>query len=183
MYNSAAVIGREGQWVMNVRKTHLYFNDKLWCEEGEGFKCLEVTNTKGLKFKCLIGICMDINPKDFSSGEWEWAEFGKQEGAEVLLFLTNWVDSSAESIEDKDVLAMFNYWMHRLQPLLKGEGKRPVLFLAADRVGSEYSYFDKKETHFFGSSCGIMLNPNYIVQKLGKKEEGYLLIEASLPAN
>ena len=127
---------------------------------------------------------MDINPKDFTSGEWEWADFGAKEGVDVLLFLTNWVDSSAESVEDKDVLAMYNYWLHRLTPLLSVKNqppKKPILFLAADRVGTEYSYFDKKDTHFFGSSCAIMLNPCYVVQKLSKKDEGYLLVENNLP--
>ena len=91
----------------------------------------------------------------------------------MLLFLTNWVDSSADSIDDKDVLAMYNYWLHRLTPLISKKNEapmKPIMFLAADRVGTEYSYFDKKDTHFFGSSCAIMLNPPYIVQKLGKKD-------------
>ena len=59
--------------------------------------------------------------------------------------------------------------------------KPPVLFLAADRVGTEYSYYDKKDAHFFGSSCAMMLNPPYLISRLGKKDEGYLLAEAKLP--
>lgn len=38
---------------------------------------------------------MDINPKNFTSGEYELAEFALKEKAEVILFMTNWVDSSA----------------------------------------------------------------------------------------
>lgn len=41
---------------------------------------------------------------------------------------------------------MYNYWLHRLGPLLAGKGqdRQPVLFFVADRVGTEYSYYDKK---------------------------------------
>lgn len=79
---------------------------------------------------------------------------------------------------------MYEYWIHRLTPILnkkKENSKPPILFLAADRVGTEYSYFDKKNTHFFGSSCGLMLNPPYLISRLGKKDEGYLLIDGKLP--
>lgn len=53
----------------------MYFNDQLWCEEGDGFKTLEITNTKGEVFKTVIGICMDIDPKNYMSGKYEWADF------------------------------------------------------------------------------------------------------------
>lgn len=61
LYNSAFVIDRKGVPIMNYRKTHLYFNDELWCKPGDGFKELEIINTKGEKFRSVIGICMDIN--------------------------------------------------------------------------------------------------------------------------
>jgi len=31
-------------------------------------------------------------------------------------------------------------------------------------------------THFVGTSCVIRLNPNEVVMKLGKKNEGYLVV-------
>ena len=132
---------------LNVRKTHLYYADKYWCEEGQGFKCITVSNLKGETFKCAIAICMDINPKDFTSGQFEFADFAVKEKAEVILFITNWVDSSAERVDDKAVQSMYNYWLHRLDPLLNHKNqplKQKILFLAADRVGKEYSYFDEK---------------------------------------
>lgn len=80
---------------------------------------------------------------------------------------------------------MYNYWLHRMRPLIsvtsQGDIKPPVLFFAADRVGQEYSFYDKKNTHFFGSSCAIHLNPPYVIQKLSKLDEGYLMIESKLP--
>lgn len=35
----------------------------------------EITNLKGESFTCVPAICMDINPKDFTSGEYELADF------------------------------------------------------------------------------------------------------------
>ena len=69
LYNSVAVVNRAGKLELNTRKTHMYYNDELWCKEGYGFKSLIIENLKGDKFKCVIGICMDINPKNFTSGK------------------------------------------------------------------------------------------------------------------
>jgi protein N-terminal amidase len=32
LYNSAAVIDRDGDMIANYRKKHLYYNDKLWAK-------------------------------------------------------------------------------------------------------------------------------------------------------
>jgi len=69
LYNSAAICDREGKFIFNTRKTHLYFADELWAQEGEGFKQLSIKNTKGQMFNCAVGICMDINEKNFTSGK------------------------------------------------------------------------------------------------------------------
>lgn len=67
-----------------------------------------------------------------------------------------------------------------MRPLLSVTSQKiersPVLFFAADRVGREYSYYDKKETQFFGSSCALHLNPPYLIQKLSKLDEGFLMV-------
>ena len=34
LYNSVGIINRKGEMELNVRKTHLYYADKYWCEEG-----------------------------------------------------------------------------------------------------------------------------------------------------
>jgi protein N-terminal amidase len=34
LYNSAAVIDRSGNLICNYRKSHLYYNDKLWAKAG-----------------------------------------------------------------------------------------------------------------------------------------------------
>jgi len=52
------------------------------------------------------------------------------------------VDSEKNEITSSDVAATYNYWIHRLQPILLN--KKTFLFLAADRVGTEYDFFAKK---------------------------------------
>jgi hypothetical protein len=77
------------------------------------------------------------------------------------------------------MIPMYNYWIERLRPLLdlgKTKTKISCLFLAADRVGKEYSFYDQKYIDFFGGSCAIHLNPNYVIRCLPKCKEGYLMI-------
>jgi predicted amidohydrolase len=38
LYNSACLIDRKGNIVVNAHKSHLYESDELWAKEGEGFK-------------------------------------------------------------------------------------------------------------------------------------------------
>jgi hypothetical protein len=38
---------------------------------------------------------MDINPKDFTSGEYELADFILQNKVEVMLHFTNWTDGQS----------------------------------------------------------------------------------------
>jgi protein N-terminal amidase len=179
LYNSAAVVDREGNLVVNYRKTHLYYNDRLWSKEGSGFKHFDLTTTENRKVRCSLAICMDINPKDFTSDAYEVADYVVGSQSDVLLFLTNWVDSEKEELTNADIAATYNYWIHRLKPLILS--KRTTLFLAADRVGVEYDEFAKKNTIFYGSSCAMMFNPSKILKNLDIKNEGYLLVETYLP--
>jgi hypothetical protein len=54
------------------------------------------------------------------------------------------------------------------------------LFLASDRVGTEYDYFAKKKVAFYGSSCAIMFNPTKIMNNLDITSEGFLIIDTYL---
>jgi hypothetical protein len=82
-------------------------------------------------------------------------------------------------VKTTDVAATYNYWIHRLDPVLKNN--KTFLFLAADRVGNERDYFAKKEIMFYGSSVAIMFNPTKFIKNLDIKNEGYLLIDTYLP--
>lgn len=62
-------------------------------------------------------------------------------------------------------MATYNYWLHRLRPLINLPKQRLLLF--CDRAGYEDDVFAKKKIQFYGSSCAIMLNPTYIIKNLG----------------
>ena len=173
------MLDRSGKLVVNYRKSHLYYNDKLWAKEGREFTYFDLVTTENKSIRCSLAICMDINPKDFSSDDWELANHVVKTESDVLLFLTNWVDSEKEEVRSTDIAATYNYWIHRLRPLILS--KKTTLFLAADRVGVEYDVFAKKNTMFYGSSCAMMFNPSKILKNLDIKNEGYLLIETYLP--
>lgn len=66
-----------------------------------------------------------------------------------------------------------------MQPVLLS--KKTFLLLAADRVGSEFDFFAKKQISFYGSSCAMMFNPSKILKNLSVENEGYLVIDTHLP--
>lgn len=84
--------------------------------------------------------------------------------SDILLFLSNWVDSEKDTIHTNDVAATYHYWISRLAPVVLA--KKCVLVLVADRAGMEFDYFAKKQTRFYGSSAAIMLNPHKIISNL-----------------
>jgi hypothetical protein len=117
---------------------------------------------------------MDINEKHFTSGLYEFGDFVKQRQCEIILFATNWVDHDAK--KESSSIEMYNYWFERLSPILKPRSQRNVLFLAADRIGQEYSYYDKKNIDFLGSSCAMSINPHELIDRLDKRSEKTLKI-------
>jgi predicted amidohydrolase len=67
LHNSAAVLDRAGKMILNYRKSHLYYNDKLWAKEGKEFSHFDLVTIEGKLIRITVGICMDICPKDFAS--------------------------------------------------------------------------------------------------------------------
>ena len=107
----------------------------------------------GDSFKCGVGICMDLNPKGFKSGKHEFADFIKENNCDLMLFPTNWIDHNRP--DAKTSFEIYNYWLERLAPLLKPFSEKMRYFIGADRAGKEYSYYDKKDQHFLGSSATV----------------------------
>jgi protein N-terminal amidase len=109
---------------------------------------------------------MDLNPYEFKADfyEMEFATFCKKENVDAIVFLTNWLDNEPEDECQESVLNILNYWLNRLQPLLKGSKK--VYLLAANRCGKE------RDTHFIGCSAILAAcNKPGLVDNLNKKEE------------
>lgn len=70
---------------------------------------------------------------------------------------------------------MYQYWLERLHPII-GKNQKNILFLAADRVGREYSHYDKNDFNFLGASCALSINPVRLIDKLDKASEKVLKI-------
>jgi hypothetical protein len=101
---------------------------------------------------------MDLNPKNFTSGKYELADFAKEKECEVILFPTNWIDHDPKN--QKTSFDIQNYWLNRLEPLLAPNSTKRRYLVTANRVGKEYSFHEKKEQWFIGSSSVLSVNPH-----------------------
>ena len=82
MYNSQLVVNPEGEFVKSYKKAFLYETDKPWCGEGPGFDTMMLKLPRsGNEIKVGHGICMDINPYEFTAPyeDFEFANFHKKE--------------------------------------------------------------------------------------------------------
>ena len=130
-YNSGYLINRKGELIQNYRKVFLYETDKVWAEEGEGFKTAFIINLKGEEIKVGLGICMDINPYEFLDDfKFELGNYLLEEKVSVLLFLSAWTNNNDLDNSRKSVYESLEYWMFRLSPWIKS-GRR-LMFICAD---------------------------------------------------
>ena len=96
----------------------------------------------------------------------------------MILFPTNWTDNEHDNKEHG--IEMVNYWLYRLKPLLKPTSTKNLCFLAADRVGKEYVYCEKKEGYFLGFSCALSINPHVLLDNLDRDNEAVLKVDCTI---
>jgi predicted amidohydrolase len=142
-YNSAALIGPAGI-VGTYRKVHSYISDPRWARDGD--LGLPVWETPLGRLSCLI--CMDAN-------YFEAARVPALNGADVLLFPTNWLEEKSPS----------SWWIARAF-------ENGVYFIAANRYGRE------RGVQFSGGSC--ILNPDGSLQAYLDNGEGIVYGEVDL---
>ncbi|PKS07990.1 hypothetical protein jhhlp_006602, partial [Lomentospora prolificans] len=139
-YNSAIVIGPDGEDVANYRKTHLYYTDETWALEGNrGFYGDHIT---GLG-QTAIGICMDINPYKFQE-PWDRFEFAYHvlnSDANLVIVSMAWltVESQTEfsTLPHEPDMNTLTYWAMRMEPVIRAEMSDEIIFVFANRCGSE----------------------------------------------
>lgn len=109
-YNSAMVVDRLGNLVSNYRKTHMYEADEVWgCSENPDKSFPPVTlNFPGETdetFDVLsnIGICMDLNPKQFKApfGAFEFSLKTWQNDSSLIIVPTAWLSSDSPCTQDQ----------------------------------------------------------------------------------
>lgn len=196
-YNSTVTVEPEGMILANYRKSFLYFTDEAWASEGSGFHCagLGTLGTVGL------GICMDINPYQFTA-PWDAYEFGTHVvngGAKLVVLSMAWLthdlpeDIALEA--DRPDGSTVAYWLDRLSPLTRAalDVDEEVLVVIANRIGTEVN--EVKTIHakngqvvelgdsvsYAGSSCIMRFRGGEasILDMLGKGEKALLLVDTS----
>ncbi|ETV69455.1 hypothetical protein, variant 2 [Aphanomyces astaci] len=93
LYNSMMVLSPDGTVVFNYRKTFLYETDKSWATAGSGFGNWYCP---WLAQQLSFGICMDINPCDFTAPyeSYEFASSVVTAKSSLVLFSSAWNDFS-----------------------------------------------------------------------------------------
>ncbi|AAS53786.1 AFR415Cp [Eremothecium gossypii ATCC 10895] len=117
LYNSALVVGSNGQVLFNYRKAFLYTTDENWgcCENPEGFQQLQLTfKQKGtdergrshdVTLASSIGICMDISPYRFEApfNDYEFATFNVDRATELIICPMAWLHSVSVTKYTEDI--------------------------------------------------------------------------------
>lgn len=105
-YNTAALLGPDGQLVGKYRKTHSFIDETRWARDGD----LGIPVFPTAIGRLALLICMDLD-------YFETARVAAVQGADAILFLTNWLGS------------------HRAWHVRAAENHLPVI--AANRYGRE----------------------------------------------
>lgn len=181
MYNSAYVIDRQGGLIHNYKKYYMYDIDYFWAKEGPGFQTIKLKNTKGIEFKAVVAICMDIEPYEMKNvNEFKLAEFCREEEIDALFLLCAWPDREPNDPRIRTGEEVINYWVNiRMHLMLQHETDksryhRKWAFFCANRVGTE------GDTTFVGSSCAFKCNPLEKIGSLDTMNEGFLLADITL---
>jgi len=191
-HNSLFVAGPDGKHICTYDKHFLYESDKTWAEAGTGFRSLR--RLPGVPVSVGLGICMDINPREFQapSDAFEFARYHRRCGSRLIVFSSAWCTNHPDDpperfvrkADDEVRAETMKYWIGRLQPLI---GK-DVHFVCADRVGEEDLALmgrpaDGRRNRFCGCSCVISLaskpTPS-VMGALDPNEEGVLVVDIPL---
>lgn len=153
LYNSARVVGPDGELVYNYRKRLLYDSDFTWATPGDTlYPMLDVGFSQ--KGRLNVGICMDLNDNRYT-------EFLRREKPRFVAFCTNWLD------EGEKVLP---YWQHRLRGT-------ESYFLAANTYGDEEA-FGHAKTRFSGGSA-ILAPGGRLLASAPREGDAVVLYELS----
>ena len=124
-----------------------------------------------------LGICMDINPREFEApwDAYELANACKSHGSSLLLFSSAWTNSHPDddprTVSPVNRNEILTYWLNRLVPLVGSD----VHFVCANRVGMENGIT------FTGCSCVMSLREPRLIAALGPKDVGVMVQEITVP--
>lgn len=140
-YNSALVVDELGLLVYNYRKTHLYETDEGWgCSENpdKTFLPLRLTLGKGGQKKTItsnIGICMDINPYQFTApfNAFEFSLLCWENSSDLIIVPTAWLSSNSPSIQEDwpsdQKISEAHKWTEKFKNNLIDDSSKPSTLL------------------------------------------------------
>lgn len=195
-YNSTVTVSPTGEILANYRKSFLYYTDESWATEGpEGFYCGEL----GSLGKVGLGICMDINPYQFSApwDKYEFAHHVLDGGTKLVVMSMAWLTTLSKEemtlLPGSPALETVSYWLQRFSPMIEATkaGGEDVTIVFSDRIGvekNEVSEITTKtgqviplgdEVCYAGSSCAMRFSGGNvsILDMMGKAEEGLLVLD------
>jgi protein N-terminal amidase len=175
-YNAAALFDSNGGLIHEYYKHHLFDTDVVWgCQAGPAFS-FTTLSFDGKPVRTTVGICMDLNPKDFVApwDAFEFANYILQNDIRLILIPMAWLlhhnedPNSLTSSEDNKL-----YWIRRLEPLISDEKLRIVVI--CNRTGEEDGAV------YAGTSCVIRFGKGEVIV-LGKldRREGVLIVDVTL---
>jgi protein N-terminal amidase len=207
-YNSTVTVAPDGQVVAHYRKSFLYYTDETWASEGPSGSAFHGHNETAKPFFCghlgrlgMVGhgICMDINPYQFTA-DWKAYEFANtmlRENVRLVVLSTAWLtrllpaDLEVRPTEaDTETIA---YWVERFYPFIEHGPKEDIIVVFANRCGVEgnqtgVTHVENEETVeegdrvcYAGSSCVMRFKGGgvSIFDMLGKNEESLLVVDTS----
>lgn len=152
-YNSSVFVGPDGRILANYRKSFLYYTDETWASEGflststgtPFFASTISTLSPKLSNNSPIGhgICMDINPYQFSSpwSNYEFATHMLRNRCHLVVlsmaWLTRLTPEECASQPDRPDMETVAYWLERFWPFVDSQPTEPIVVVFANRCGSE----------------------------------------------
>ncbi|KAK9460116.1 carbon-nitrogen hydrolase [Lipomyces oligophaga] len=202
IYNAAVVVDPSGKTVFNYRKHFLYEADKKWGAvpgpDGFGYLELQLGQFESDKIKVGLGICMDLNPREFEAPfmAYEFARFCVDREVDLILMPMAWLASDSDSASDNPTnndpeadipeFDTVRYWATRLTPImeqymtsnLEKQKATSTAFIACNRCGVEDGHIV-----YAGSSCGLLFKEDgsaQLIDCMGKRNEGVKIFTFSL---
>ena len=214
-YNSTVTVSPSGDILLNYRKSFLYYTDETWASEGPTGSAKEYSTIGMCKpFFCgplgklgMVGhgICMDINPYQFTAPwtEYEFASTMLREGVRLVVLSTAWLTRLSPHDLDVDPadpdMETVAYWLERFFPFIESASQEDIIVIFANRCGIEGNRVGSMHIEngeeveegdrvcYAGSSCVMRFHAGEVrmfdrgegVAILGKAEEGVLVVDTS----
>lgn len=134
------MVNENGETLANYRKQHLDYADKGWAFEGAGGFFHDVIDGLG---RVTMGVCTDIDPSETPWHQFEFAFDVLDSEANVVIVSMAWSASALDnpasfhSKPDEPHMATLEHWVKRMEPLIRADRDDEIIFVFANRCGSE----------------------------------------------